>query len=200
MVSMNPFVKLFPTASFVDVLAVFLTHPDEEFYQAYLAESTGCALMQVQRALKRLEETGLIHKTKSGNRFYYKANSNHPAFEDLKRALLKTVLFGDLFKEALSTIKRKIDFSFIYGSLASGKESFKSDVDLFIIGNLGLRDIAGILDTIGHDLRREINPTIYSINEFKKKLNDKNPFIKNILTEPKIWLIGEENEFKKMAK
>lgn len=194
---MNPFIKLFPNPSLVDVLAVFLTHPDESFYQSYVVEFTGHALVQVQRALKRLEETGLIEKFKSGNRSYYKANQKHPAFQDIKNALLKTILFGDLLKEALNSIRKNIKFSFIYGSLASGKESSNSDIDIFIIGELGIRDIANILSEAGGKLGREINPTIYPEKEFKKKIKEKNPFIKEILHKPKIWLIGDENDFKK---
>ena len=121
-------------------------------------------------------------KTKSGNRSYYKANPKHPAFQDIKNALLKTILFGDLLKEALKSDKRKnIKFGFIFGSMASGKESFNSDIDLFIIGKLGIRDIANIINESGRKLGREINPTIYSEKEFKKKIEEENPFIKEIL-------------------
>lgn len=194
---MNPIVKLFPSPSFVNILALFLTHPNEEFYQSHIAESSGCALIQTQRALKRLEETGLINKIKSGNRSYYKANQQHPAFEDIKKALYKTVLFGDLLKEALAPIKNKIQLSFIYGSLARGTESSESDIDLFIIGDLGIRDIAGILSAVGDELGREINPVVYSEKEFKKKIKEGNPFIQEVLNNPKIWLNGEECELKK---
>ena len=148
----NPFVKLFSNPALVEVLAIFLAHSNEEFYQSHIVESTGCALMQVQRALKRLEDAGLIEKNKSGNRFYYKANQMHPAFQDVKNALFKTVLFGDLLKKALQVLDKKIKFGFIYGSFATGKESLHSDIDLFIIGDLGIRDIAGILNEFGREL------------------------------------------------
>lgn len=196
---MNSFIKLFPSSSLVAVLTFFMTHSDEEIYQSGLVETTKYALVQVQRALKRLEETGLITKTKSGNRVYYKANRMHPAFEDIKRALFKTVLFGDLLKKALDPIKDRIRFSFIYGSLARGEESLNSDVDLFIIGDLGIRDVASLLGAIGQEMGREINPTVYPLKEFKKKIKEKNTFIKEIISKPKIWLIGEENEFAKMG-
>lgn len=161
-------------------------------------ESTGITLIQVQRALKRLEGIGLISKTKSGNRIYYTANKNHPAFEDLKRVLIKTVLFGDLLKKALVPYLDKIHFVFIYGSLASGNETASSDIDLFIIGDLGLRDVASVLSEIQQTLRREINPTVYPEVEFRRKLKEQNPFIKEVLSQPKLWLIGDENEFAKM--
>ncbi|WP_068471482.1 nucleotidyltransferase domain-containing protein [Candidatus Protochlamydia phocaeensis] len=196
---MNSFIKLFPSPSFVAVLTLFLAHPEEEIYQSRIVEVTKCALVQVQRALKRLEETGLITKTKSGNRIYYKANRRHPAFEDIKKALFKTVLFGDLLKKALNSVKDKIQFSFIYGSLARGEESFDSDIDLFIIGDLGMRDVASLLGVVGHEIGREINPTVYPLKEFKKKIKEKNTFIREIMSKPKIWLIGEESEFAKMG-
>lgn len=195
---MNPFIKLFPSPSFVAVLNLFLAHPDEEFYQSRIVEMTQCALVQVQRALKRIEEAGIITKIKSGNRIYYKANRLHPAFEDIKKALFKTVLFGELLKEALRPLKDKVQFSFIYGSLARGEESLNSDIDLMVIGNLGIREVASVLGSIGQEIGREINPTVYPLKEFRKKIKDKNSFIKEIIHQPKIWLIGDESEFAKM--
>lgn len=196
---MENFIKLFPNPSFAKVLGMFLIHPEEEYYQTYISEKTGTALIQVQRALKRLEESGLVKKHKSGNRNYYKANRTHPAFEDIKKAFLKTVLFGDLLKRALKPISGKISYGFIYGSIARGDESEKSDIDLFLVGNLGLREIASILNTVGGDVGREINPTVYSEKELKKKLKEENPFLKEVFQRPKIWLIGGENDFKKMV-
>lgn len=194
---MDSFIKLFPSPSLVDVLAIFLMHPDEEFYQTSLVESTGHALMQVQRALKRLEEAGLIEKIKSGNRFRYKVLSQHPAFQDIKNALLKTVLLGDYLKKALKAVKKDVQFGFIYGSLASGEETSKSDIDLFLIGELGIRDIASILSETRRRLGREINPTVYTEKEFRQKQKKNTPFINDVINKPKIWLIGNENDFKK---
>ena len=196
---MTSFARLFPNPSFVDVLILFLLHPDEEIYQSRIVSTTGRALMQVQRALRRLQETGLITKTKSGNRVYYKANRKHPGFEEIKKALLKTVIFGDTIKKALIPLKKKIQFGFIYGSVARAEESPISDIDLFLVGDLGIRDVASILGNVSHQLEREINPTIYPLREFKKKLKEKNSFIIEVIHGAKIWLIGEENEFEKMG-
>ena len=196
---MSVFIKLFPNPAVVDVLILFVLHPDKEIYQASVVESTGKALMQVQRALKRIEEAGLITKERVGNRIYYKANRMHPAFEDIKRALFKTVIIGDALKKKLDFLKSKILYCFIYGSTARAEERSSSDIDLFLIGNLGLRDVASMLGSIREELGREVNPTVYSINEFKNKLKERNIFITTIIQEPKIWLTGDENEFKKMA-
>src|SRR6185295_10557720 len=89
---MNSFIKIFPNPTFVDVLLFFLLHPREEIYQAALVQATKGTLMQVQRALQRIEAARLITKIKRGNRAYYRANEKHPAFEDLKQAFMKTIV------------------------------------------------------------------------------------------------------------
>ncbi len=196
---MSSFLKLFPSPPFTDVLVFFFTHPNEEAYQSQIVHFTGRALIQIQRALKRLEDTGLIVKNKQGNRIYYKAKQLHPAFDDIKKALFKTVIFGDTLKAALAPIKHKILFSFIYGSMARAEESPTSDIDLFIVGHLGIKDMASILGSLGNELGREINPTVYPLKELKKKLKEQNPFISAIIRGPKIWLVGDENELAKMV-
>lgn len=93
---MDQFLKLFSSQCLVDVLMIFLTHPNESYYQSYIVKTAGYSLMQIQRALKRLEESGLINKNKLGNRFHYSANNKHPAFEDIKRAFFKQ-FFSEIF-------------------------------------------------------------------------------------------------------
>lgn len=195
---MDPFSKLFPNQSFVKVLSLFLSRPDEQFYQADVVVFSKCALIQAQRALMRLVETGLVNKKKSGARFYYIANQKHPVFEDIKSAFYKTILFGEQLKAALIKANQDIHYGFIYGSLASGKESVRSDIDLFIVGDLGIRDVAEVLSEVSSELGREINPTVYSLDEFILQLKKKNSFILEVIRSPKIWLIGDEGEFKRM--
>jgi DNA-binding transcriptional ArsR family regulator len=77
--------ELFPNPALVEVLSLFLLHPEEGFYQRGIAEATDNVLRQVQRALQRIERAGLVTKTRRGNMVYYKAERMHPAFEDLKR-------------------------------------------------------------------------------------------------------------------
>lgn len=197
---MNSLMKLFPNEAIVKVLTMFLSHPDETYYQASVVKESGFALIQVQRALKRLLESGIIEKARSGNRIYYKANQGHPAFHDLKNAFLKTIICDDVLKKSLKSVKRKIHFAFVYGSMASGKEKINSDIDLLLVGDLGIKDIADAITDASRFLEREINPTIYSEKEIVKKIKDKNPFVNELVTQPKIWLFGDDNEFRKMAK
>jgi predicted nucleotidyltransferase len=191
--------ELFPNPTLVKVLSLFLLHPEKEFYQRGIAASTRNALLQVQRALKRIERAGLVTKTKRGNMVYYKADRMHPAFEDLQRVFLKTVTFGDVLREALMPLGGKVQLAFIFGSLAQGKETAQSDIDLFLVARLSLRETAKLLGPVVSEVGREINPVIYTTEEFIKKAREKHHFITEVIRGPKIWLIGNEDELAKLG-
>ena len=191
--------ELFPNPTLVKVLSLFLLHSEKEFYQRGIAETTGNALVQVQRALKRIERTGLVTKTKRGNIVYYKADRMHPAFEDLKRVFLKTVALGDVLREALAASADEVQLAFIFGSLAQGRETAQSDIDLFLVGELSLRETTKLLASVVSELGREFNPVVYPPEEFKKKARENHHFITEVIKGPKIWLIGNEDELAKLA-
>jgi predicted nucleotidyltransferase len=191
--------ELFPNPALVEVLSLFLLHPENEFYQRGIAEATGNALRQVQRALKRIERAGLVTKTRRGNMVYYKAERMHPAFEDLKHVFLKTVALGDVLREALGPLANKVKLAFIFGSLAQGRETAQSDIDLFLVGELSLKELIKLLGPVISELGREFNPVVYPPDEFKKKARENHHFITEVIRGSKIWLIGNEEELAKLA-
>lgn len=196
---MTSLAALFPSPVLVDVLCLFLMHPEEAYYQRSLAEKTGHSLAQVQYALERIEEAGLVNKKKNGNRLYYKGERSHPAFEDLKQAFLKTVALGDVIREALKPLEQKIHFAFVYGSIATGQERPDSDIDLFLIGNVSLKDLSGPVADLSDVLKREVNPVNYTQETFTERLRNKNRFALEMMETPKIWLIGNKDEFERLA-
>jgi len=123
----------------------------------------------------------------------------HPAFEDLKRVFLKTVALGDVLREALAPLADKVKLAFIFGSLAQGRETAQSDIDLFLVGELSLRQTTKLLSSVVSELGREFNPVVYPPGEFKKKARENHHFITEVIKGPKIWLIGNEEELAKLA-
>lgn len=196
---MASFAALFPSPVMVDILCLFLMQPDEEYYQRSIAERTGHSLAQVQYALERIEEAGLVTKKKSGNRLYYKADRNHPAFDDLKRAFLKTVALGDVIRKALKPLEKRIQFAFVYGSIATGQDRSDSDIDLFLLGGVSLKEISEPIADVSEVLKREVNPVNYTEETFLKRLKESNRFALELLDTKKIWLIGDEDDFRRLA-
>lgn len=192
--------KIFPNKAFVQVLLFFILNPQEETYLARIVRATSKALIQVQRALKRLEESGLITKILRGNKAYYQANSTHTAFKDLKQLIIKTVIFSEPLSQELASIREKITYGFIYGSTAKNLESPESDIDLFLIGDLSFDEAGHLSFPLSIELGREVNSVIYSPKEFRKKIKENSPFIADVIQSQKIWLFGDENEFKKICR
>lgn len=196
---MASFAALFPSPVVVELLVLFLTHPDEEYYQRALSVKTGYPLAQVQYALGRIEEAGLITKKKSGNRLYYKAQRAHPAFEDLKQVFLKTVALGDVIRNSLKPLESRIQAAFVFGSMATGQDRADSDIDLFILGDVSLKDISSAIAELSERLKREVNPVTYTPEMFQERLKSQNRFAQELVGTRKIWLIGNEEEFRKRA-
>ncbi len=197
---MSPLLKLFSNSTLAEILSLFLLNPEQEYYQADIAQKTKKALMQVQRSLKTLKEIGIISSIAKGRMVYYKVIKTHPAFEDLKRLFLKTISLGDGIFQALSPFQNKIFCAFIFGSVAKGNESMDSDIDLFIIGDLTLRELSKALSPLSKGLQRELNPVVFGQEEFQKRIASKDHFLIEILNSPKIWITGNESDFKQLAK
>lgn len=174
------------------VLSLLFGHPDQAFY---LSEILGYAQMgasQVQKELHELTAAGLLIREKRGKQVYYRANPSASIFEELKAIVTKTFGVAGVVRTLLEPLASRIDLAFIFGSVARGGETAASDVDVFIVGEIGVSDIAASLVTAETELRRSISPTIYGRDEFVQKARDGHHFIGRLLAEPKVFLIGTE--------
>lgn len=185
----------FSNQAFIDILLFFLLQPGKECYLNQVKDGTGKALLQVQRTIKRLSETGLIQKSSHHNRIYYKADHKHIAYEEMRQLIIKAKIFSDLFKVDLERLEDKICYGFIYGSVAKGTNTEASDIDIFFIGNLTYHELSPFIFNLSRELVQEVNAVIFTPQEFCHGIKDKNPFIMNVLQEPKIWLFGDKYEF-----
>lgn len=194
-----PLERLFPNRTVLDVLAMLLMNPADEFYQREITLRVGCASLQVQRALKRLDEAGLLVIRSAGNRVYYRANRQSPLFEDLKRLIIKSVGLGDRLTEALKSHSGGIQLAFVFGSVASGTERTTSDVDVLCVGSLSAREAAQVFGPLGRELQREFNPLLLTERELSDRVRQDSSFFHRVLGGPKIWLIGDERELERMV-
>ena len=187
---------LFAGRAIVALLRLFILHPTQDFYQRELCDLTAERLFLIQRGLARLVRAGVVDQASRGNRVYYRANQSHPAFEDLKAVILKTVGVGDTLRAQLGKFGERVKIAFVYGSVARGEEAASSDIDIMLIGNLSGREVSSVFAPMKKMLNREINPSIYSLAEFRKKANERHPFLTTVLKEPKLFLLGDERDLK----
>jgi uncharacterized protein len=167
----------------------------KEIYMRDLERRSGFSIGAIQAELKKLLRFELLEKRKDGNRIYFQANKNHPLYSDLRNLVFKTNCLIDIIKDALID-SDAIKYAFIFGSFARNEETASSDIDLMVIGDLTLRHLTGMLAGLSDKLNREINPHCLGEQDFIRRKNAGEPFINRICEESRLFIIGNENDFK----
>lgn len=176
------------------VLSALLLHPDVSLHVRELARLTGTHAGSLHRELRALAELGLLAREEVGRQVHYRANTGNPVFEELASLLRKTAGLADLLRDALVPLADRIKGAFVYGSMASGKTHPDSDVDVMVIGAPGFAEVVLALQSTQETLRREVNPTVLSHDEFLERRKERDGFVARVWKEPKLWLIGDPDE------
>ena len=181
------------------ILALLYGWHDKAFYVRQIARHVDASVGTVRRELEILAAAELIVRTTIGNQVFYQSNRANPVFAEMRSLVNKTVGIFNVLRSALEKVSEQIAIAFVYGSVASQAETAQSDVDLMIVGPVALNDVLGCLAEAETSLGRTINPTVYSVPEFTQKLREGNHFLSAVMSGPKIFLIGNEDELRKMA-
>jgi len=182
------------------VLSAVLLRPDKWWYLTDLAKHLGVSPSSLQRELASLVNGDLLNSRKDGKRVYYKVNQDCPIVEELQTMFVKTSGIADVISSSLKRFGGKIEVAFVYGSVARTEELSTSDVDLMIVGDVGLADLVPGLRRAEKALGREVNPTIYSSEEFLRKRKEGDSFINTVLSDSKIFLKGNDSELEALAR
>ena len=181
------------------LLRLFFVRPEQSFYLRQIVRTAAIGQGAAQRELARWVEAGLLVRTRRGNQVYYRANAASPVFVELKGLALKTAGMADVLREALAGLTERITVAFVHGSLARGAEKAGSDVDVVVVAAVTFSEIAAALRSAQEQLGREVNPTVYTVREFRKKLGAGHHFLTATVSAPKLFLIGGERELAQLG-
>lgn len=177
------------------VLGLLFGNPDRSFYANEIVRQAGIGIGTVQRELEKLTKSGLLTTWYIGNQKHYQANRESPIFEELYGIVLKTFGLSKVVRETLEIFAEDIEVAFIYGSVAKGTDHASSDVDIMIVSDkLTYSDIMSVIPLIESKLDRHVNATLYKPSEFRKRVDTDSSFVKRVMEQPKILLIGMEDE------
>jgi predicted nucleotidyltransferase len=181
------------------LLAATVLQPDRSWYLSSLAKHLGVPPSSLQTSLAALVKAGILIRRREGNRVYFQADPHCPFLPELQGLLGKTVGLVDVLRDALAKLKKRIAVAFIHGSVARAAEQSASDVDLIVIGALGLADLAPALAKAETRLDRQVNTSVYTPEEFAKKLSAKNHFLSSVLQRDKIFVFGGNHDLETIA-
>jgi predicted nucleotidyltransferase len=182
------------------VLGILFGRPDQEFQLTEIISRAASGRGAVQRELEKLTEVGIVATAAYGNRKLYHANRESPVFNELHQLVLKTVGIVDPLREALTPYRQSITSAFVYGSIAKGKDTAKSDIDVMIIGEgLAYSEVFSALQKAEKRLARPINPNLMAVGDWVRKAKNKSSFVSRIFNQPKLFVFGNEDELRALG-
>ena len=182
-----------------NILAALLLSPARRWYLSDLAQCLGVPPSSLQRELASLAEAGILCREADGNRVYYQANAAFALLPELQSIFAKTVGLADQIRAALEPYETQVDLAFIFGSVARGERTAQSDVDVLVVGSVGMADLALPLRELERALQIPVNVTLFTLSEFWEKRRRNNHFLQTILRGQKIFLKGSEHELANAA-
>jgi predicted nucleotidyltransferase len=195
---MNILSEIFSSKIRSEIFRLLFGISNEPLHMREIERRSGLSIGTIQQELKKLVRLELVKTRRDGNRLYHEANKEHPLYPDIRNLVLKTAGLSEVIRRTL-TPDPSIKIAFIFGSIARQEEKGKSDVDLMVLGEIGLRQLTGLLSGVSEQIGREINPYAMNIKEFLKRKSAKDHFLTQVLESPKIFIVGTENELAAMA-
>jgi uncharacterized protein len=189
-------IKIIKSKTRASILELFFNHPENEYYLRQIESLIGYSVGNIRREMTVLESDGLFSSRNIGRMRLYKLNKAYPLFDEIKGIIRKTIGMEGGLKKVLSNLKN-VDFAFIYGSFSEGRETALSDIDIIVIGGIKAKEIKSLFFEYQSKTGREINSIVYTKEEFLNKIKTKNHFIMALLKEKKIFIKGNENEFRR---
>jgi predicted nucleotidyltransferase len=182
-----------------EILAATLLAPGKSWYLSELAAHLETSPSSLQRELEGLAKSGILERKQDGRRTYYRAQTASPVFQELRALFSKTAGIVPLLSSELARFGGKIKWAAVYGSIARGEEQTQSDIDLLIVGPVGMPELLPTLQKIEQQFGREVNVTRYSESEFLVKRRGRDHFLNSVLKGKLIPVAGFLDELEKAA-
>lgn len=183
-----------------EILAATVMRPDRWWYQSDLARHMRVPPSSLQRELNALVNAGILRKRKDGNRVYFQPDPECPILSELQSIMTKTAGLLDVLRDCLDPFRERIAGAFVFGSIARGGEVATSDVDLMVIGEAGLSDLAPVLRNADERLGRTVNATVYTAREFATKVRAGNHFLRAVLDGERLLVVGGEHDLAEITR
>ena len=176
------------------VLGLLYGHPDRSFYTNEIIRLTGMGVATIKRELDRMTAAEILVLRRQGNQRHYQANPDCPIYNELRGIVRKTIGIVDVLYEALAPLADRIQWGFVFGSVASGRDSAGSDIDLMLIGDLSFAEAVTVLHPAQETLSREVNPKVFRVGEWQRLLAENDAFIREVSRKPRLDIVGNWNE------
>lgn len=177
------------------LLGLMFVRVNDGFHLNEIMRLTGLGSASAQRELRRLHDSGLIVSERIGNVRRFRPNKDSLVYEELSSLVRKTFGLVSVLNSALSPLGDVLNVAFVYGASAIEQESTEGKIELLLIGdNTSYGELLSRLPVAERILRRKINPNLYSLPDFRRRLREQQQFLLQVLREPKVFVWGDETD------
>lgn len=176
------------------ILKLFLSDPQAQFHIREISRRVGAEINAVRRELRRLRRIKFLKKDPRGNRIYYSVRPDFVFYDDLLGMITKEYGLGREILDKREDLG-KINFAMLARSFVKGRVSKPSQVDLLIVGKIDVSLLTKIIRKEEERLGHEINYTVLTPEEFDFRKRRKDPFMAEVIAQPRIVLMGNEEKY-----
>ncbi|MDC8760828.1 ArsR family transcriptional regulator [Janthinobacterium fluminis] len=177
------------------LLGLLFVRVNEGFHLNEIMRLTGLGSASAQRELRRLHDSGLITSERIGNVRRFWPNKESLVYPELSGLVQKTFGLVGVLHSTLAPLSSHLHVAFVYGATAKGQDAAGSNIDLLLVGDdTHYGELLTGLAPAERALRRKINPNLYSLADFQRRLREAQPFLMQVLKQPKIFVIGGDLE------
>ena len=181
------------------LLALLTSTPGQEFHTRELVRRIDGSPRPVQLALEKLLRQGLVESKRVGPLRMWRMDPANPLYLPLRELYARTVGLVAQIRKVLEP-RPGVRFAFVFGSYARGDDDVRSDVDVLIVGGGQVPALLAEIQTLEAKLGRELNPVIWTEDDLRRQVQERSPFLATVRTEPKIWIVGDEDEFERRTR
>jgi hypothetical protein len=178
----------------IGILKLFFADPTEMYHVRGIVREIKEEINAVRRELIRLESAGILKKESRGNRVYYWLRKDYSLFGDLLSIIAKATGLGAEIVANKNKIG-KLSYVMFSGLFVRHQKRKKEDaVDILVVGDVTLPELASVIRAEESKRGKEINYTVMSREEFEFRKKRRDPFLLGILSGSRVMIIGDEED------
>ncbi|MBL0077092.1 MAG: hypothetical protein IPP41_14605 [Rhodocyclaceae bacterium] len=187
---------IIPSRTRIKVLQLLFHNPTENYYLRRVVREIDEEVNAVKREFDILVEEKLVTKEKRLNKVFFALNKQYEFYDEFLRIFTKSDPFAQAIMHTLPKLGR---VKFIALSLKYSKRlPIKEDeVYVIFVGLIVVPEIELLISEAEKAFGREINFTVMNEDEFTFRKRNTDPFLWRFLRQPKVMLVGSEDELLK---
>jgi hypothetical protein len=188
--------NLIPSKVRRKILELYFTNIDKSFYLREVVRIIDEEVNAVKRELEILHGAKVLLREHRTNKIFFSLNKNYVLYDEFIRIFTKESSLSKMIYRNSSKLGK---VKFIAISLKYSKKIAIREDEIYVlfVGIMVLPEIEGIMLTAKSELGFDINYTVMTDEEFVYRKRNNDPFIGKFLKQPKVMIVGQEDELLK---